>query len=194
MSRDLQHQLHTRIELAAQINDLPLTADHIESLAVDLTPAVKAMLAEQSDTHDATAPVRYAVTGPAVDEAAGVTTTEYAGCTVRIGTDIDIESPAALLADQLRMRQPDVIATDIPTPTYLGLTVRPQSLHAWRWWIDKLGIATDGITFQDDSAYGMGIVSDVAVAVRADGVPTLLVDRGAAKLEGLLAEIGPAGS
>lgn len=194
MSRALQHRLHSRLELAAQILGLPLTGDQLERLAVELTPAVKALLAEQAADHADTVPVRCAVVGPGVDEQAGVQITTYAQCTSRVGTDVDLDSPAALLADELRMRQPDVIATDVPSPTYLGLTVQPQSLHAWRWWIDKLNIATNGITFQNDAAHAMGVVGDVAVAVQADGVPTLLVDRGAAKLEGLLAEISPATS
>jgi len=194
MSRALQQRLHSRLELAAQMLGLPLTSDQLEDLAAELTPAVRALLAEQADTDAETVPVRCAVVVPGVEEQAGVQITTYAQCTSRIDTEVDLDSPAARLADELRMGQPDVIATDVPSGTYLGLTVRPQSLHAWRWWIDKLGIATDGITFQDDAAYGMGVVDDVAVAVRADGVPTLLVDRGAARLEGLLAEIGPAGS
>jgi len=200
VTRPLQHTLHSRIELAAQVLDLPLTADHIERLAVELTPAITALLAEQADTHDETVPVRYAVVdtdaagGPGVDETAGITTTEYAGCTVRIGTEIDLESPAALLAGELRMRQPDVVATDIPTATYLGLTVRPQSLNAWRWWLDKLSIATEAVTLQGDHAYAVGVVGDVAVQLDGEGVPALLTDRGAARLMGLLADAGQATS
>lgn len=188
MSRDLQHRLHARLELATQMLDLPLTADHLERLAIELTPSVKALLAEQADTQAATVPVAYAVVGPDVDVEAGVQTTTYAQCVSRIGLDVDLDSPSAVLADQLRMRQPDVTATDIPSPMYLGLTVRPQSLHAWRWWLDKLHIAADAVTSQGNSAYGMGVVDGVAVHVRGDGVPTLLADRGAARLEGLLAE------
>lgn len=192
MSRDLQLKLHSRIELATQVLDLPLTADHVERLALELTPAVKALLAEQADAHDATVPVRYAVVGPDTavveGEADGIATTEYAGCTVRIGTDIDLACPAALLADQLRMRQPDVTATDIPAATYLGLTVRPQSLHSWRWWLDKLHVAADAVTYRGDTAYAVGVVGDVAVEVRGEGIPALLADKGAARLMGLLAE------
>ncbi|MYR58405.1 hypothetical protein GTY54_19905 [Streptomyces sp. SID625] len=39
------------------------------------------------------------------------------------------------LAAQLRQQQPDVMATDVPTATYLRLTVRPRSLTAWRRWL-----------------------------------------------------------
>ncbi|MEU2780586.1 hypothetical protein [Streptomyces sp. NPDC007110] len=196
MSRALQHQLHSRLELATQMLDLPLTAKHLEDLAAELTPAVKALLAEQADQHTATAPIGYAVVGPGVDidEAAGVQTTTYAQCTSRIDVNVDLGCPAALLADELRMRQPDVVATDVPSATYLGLTVRPQSLHAWRWWLDRLHVAADGVTYQGDSAYGIGTVGDVAVHVRGDGVPELAADHGAARLEGLLAETGPAQS
>ncbi|EGX60148.1 hypothetical protein SZN_09506 [Streptomyces zinciresistens K42] len=191
MSRPLQHRLHSRLELAAQILDLPLTRHQLERLAVELTPAVKAFLAEQADSDAETVPVRCAVIGPATDEEAGVQTTTYAQCTSRIGLDVDLDSPAARLAEQYRMRQPDVIATDVPSATYLGLTVRPQSLNAWRWWVDKLGIATDKVTVQGDAAYAVGVVGDVAVQVQAYGVPALLTDRGTARLMGLLAETSP---
>ncbi|MFF9215572.1 hypothetical protein [Streptomyces viridosporus] len=190
MSRPpLQHQLHTRIELAVQMLDLPLTADHIERLALELTPALKALLAEQADAHAETAPVRYAVVSKDVDQALGVETTQYAGCTTRIGLDVDLEAPAALLAQELRTRQPDVVATDIPTATYLGLTVRPQSLHAWRWWLDTLGIAAESVTVQGSAAYAVGEKDGVAVQICGDGVPALLADQGAARLMGLLAEV-----
>lgn len=47
MSRDLQHWLHTRLEAVTETLDLPLDAGHLERLAVELTPAVKALLAQQ---------------------------------------------------------------------------------------------------------------------------------------------------
>lgn len=191
MSRGLQHELHSRLELAAQMLDLPLAGEDLERLAVELTPAVKAIVAEQMEAHAETVPVSYGVVRTDLDAQAGVHTTTYAGCTARIGTEVDQESPAALLAAELRGRQPDVIATDIPSATYLGLTVRPQSLHAWRWWLDKLAIHPDAVTRQDDSVFAMGVVGNVAVALCGEGVPTLMVDEPAARLMGLLAETAP---
>jgi len=185
----LQHQLHTRLELAAQVLGLPLTGEHLERLAVELTPAVRAILAEQAAELTDTAPVTYAVADPAV--LTDVITTEYAGCTSRTGADVDEDSPAALLAAELRTRQPDVVATDVPTSTYLGLTVHPQSPHAWRWWLDKLNVAAEAVIMQDGDAYAVGIVGDVAVQVRGRDVAELLTDEGAARLMGLLAEAPP---
>ncbi|MGN7139063.1 hypothetical protein [Streptomyces pseudogriseolus] len=183
MSRDLQHRLHSRLELAAQMLDLPLTADHLERLAVELTPAVKALLAEQADAQAAAVPVDYSVV-----EADGVRTTTYAQCTSRIDVRVAEDSPAALLADALRSRQPDVIATDVPSATYLGLTVRPQSLHAWTWWVHRLGLDPAALTRQGDKVYGVGSVGQVIVHVCGDGVPELMADEAAARLMGLLAE------
>lgn len=188
MSQDLQQQLHARLDLAATVLGLPLKGKHIEHLAAELTPAVKALLAEQADTHASTVPVRYAVVCETTDEQAGVHTTTYAGCTSRIDTDVDLDSPAALLAEAFRSRQPDVIATDVPTATYLGLTVRPRSLHAWRWWLDKLNIPAESVTVQGSAAYAVGVKDDVAIQLCGDGVPELLTDAGAARLMGLLAE------
>ncbi|MFE6408477.1 hypothetical protein ACFVOR_16260 [Streptomyces sp. NPDC057837] len=191
MSGDLQQRLHARLDLAATMLGLQLTPEQLQRLAVELTPAVKALLAEQADAHAATLPVHYAVAAEAPNEEAGVHITSYAGCTTRIGTDVDLNSPAALLAERFRSSQPDVIATDVPTATYVGLTVRPRSLHAWRWWLDTLGIPAESVTLQGSGAYAVGAKDDVAVALRGDGVPELLADTSAARLMGLLAERTP---
>lgn len=188
MSGDLQQRLHARLDLAATMLGLQLTQEQLQRLAAELTPAVKALLAEQADAQAATLPVHYAVAAEPPDEETGVHITTYAGCTTRIGTDVDLNSPAALLAERFRSSQPDVIATDVPTATYVGLTVRPRSLHAWRWWLDTLGIPAESVTLQGSAAYAVGTKDDVAVALRGDGVPELLADRGAARLMGLLAE------
>ncbi|EYT83979.1 hypothetical protein CF54_04200 [Streptomyces sp. Tu 6176] len=189
MSQPLQHQLHSRIELAVQVLDLPLTAEQVERLAVELTPAVRAILAEQAAEITDSVPVTYAVTAPAV--LADVSVTEHAGCISRIGPDVDLDSPAAALAAQLRQQQPDVVATDVPTATYLGLTVRPRSLAAWRWWLARLGVAAEAVTVQGTAAYAVGTVGDVAVQLCGDGVPELLADEPAARLMGLLAPTSP---
>ncbi|MFF9043287.1 hypothetical protein [Streptomyces parvulus] len=188
MSRELQHKLRSRLELATQILDLSISGEDLDRMAVELTPAVKALIAEATDAHDATVPVRYAVTGETLDEQAGVHTTTYASCTARIGAEIDLDSPAAALAAELRTKQPDVVATDVPSPTYLGLTVRPQSLFAWRWWLDKLNVADGTVTVRDNAAHATGVVDDVVVQVQGDEVPMLMVDESAARLTGLLAE------
>lgn len=188
MSRALQHELHSRLELAAQVLDLPLTGEHLERLAAELTPAVKALIAEATDAHAETVPISYGV----IDEQAGVHTTQYAGCTARIGVEVDLESPAALLAAKLRSTQPDVVATDVPSATYVGLTVRPQSLSAWRWWLVRLNVPEDegAVTVQDAAAYATGVVDDVVVQLQGLEVPMLHVDESAARLMGLLATTG----
>lgn len=200
MSRDLQHRLHAQLRTAVDLLDLPLTEQHIEGLAVEMTAPVKAMLAEAlaGAEEDAPLPVAVAVpvispgSGPCFDEAVGVATSEYDGCVNRISLDVDCASPAATLADQLR-RQPDVTATDIPTASYMGLTVRPPSLHAWAWWLHKLGISSDAVTVQGEAAYAVGEKDGVCVQLCGDGVPDLLTDHAAARLAGVLAETAPAG-
>ncbi|MGW2170358.1 hypothetical protein ACWC1C_07480 [Streptomyces sp. NPDC001705] len=194
MSRDLQHELHAYLELAAQTLDLPLDRQHLEGLAVQLTPAVKALIAEETDAHDSTVPVPYTVVRETLDEQTGIHTTVYAACTARISTDVPNEAPAAVLAAQLRASQPDVIATDVASPTYLGLTVRPQSLLAWTCWLNRLNVAvTEGaVTMRDNAAHATATVGDVVVQLQGDEVPMLLVDESAARLTGLLAETGQA--
>ncbi|MFF3928619.1 hypothetical protein [Streptomyces hirsutus] len=188
MSRELQHSLHASIETAVVFDDLPLDHRHIEALAVQLTPQVKALIAQAVADAEDDAPVQYAIVGTEVDETAGVSTTTYAQCTSRINVLVDEDSPAALLAAKFRSRQPDVVATDVPSATYLGLTVRPQSLHAWAWWVHRLALDPSALTRQDNAVYGVGSVGRVAVHVCGDGVPELLTDTAAARLMGLLAE------
>ena len=65
MSRALQHKLHSGIEMAAVVRDLPLTPQHVEDLAVDLTPMVKALLAEADAELADLVPVEYALTDQA---------------------------------------------------------------------------------------------------------------------------------
>lgn len=190
--RHVPHRLHGALETASALLNLPLDGHRLEALALELTGPVRALIAEVVAAAADDAPVRYALTRETdVDEACGVATTEYAGCTARIGTDVDLDSPAAVLAAELRARQPDVTATDVPTHTYLGLTVRPQSLHAWRWWLDLLSIDADSVTIQGTSAYAVGTKDTVAVQLRGDGVAELLADEAAARLMGLIAPSAP---
>lgn len=188
MSRALQHELHSYLELAAQVLDLSLTGGDLERLAVELTPAVKALIVEATEAHAETVPISYGV----VDEQAGVHTTRYAGCTARIGVDIDVESPAASLAAKLRTAQPDIVATTVPAPTYLWLVVRPQTRLAWTAWLERLHVAEGAVTTQDNAAYATGTVGDVAVELQGLEVPMLLVDESAARLMSFLAESGEA--
>lgn len=172
----LSHRLHTILTTAVSLLDLPLTNRHLESLAEHLAPAVRALQAEASASTEASTPVRYAVARDValIDEATDVATTEYAGCVSRIQVGIDHDAPAAALAHELRSHQPDVILTDVPTETYLGLTVRPQSLTAWSWWLDHLGVHPDVVTLQGDEAYAIGETNGTVVQICGDGVGRLM--------------------
>ncbi|MEV0478042.1 hypothetical protein, partial [Streptomyces prunicolor] len=160
--RDVPHKLHSALQMATGLLDLPLTAAHLEALALELTGPVRALIAEAVAEAGTDSPVRYAVvdrqvTGRQVDEQTGVETTEYAGCVSRISTDVDLNSPAATLAAELR-RHHDVVLTDVPTGTYVGLTVRPRTFRAWQWWLNKFAISEDTVTVQGTNAYAVGVV------------------------------------
>lgn len=186
--RRIPHKLHSALELAATMLDLPLTAQHLEALAFELTGPVRALIAEALADVGETTPVRYAVTAPA-DE---VAVSEYAGCTTVVGLDVDLDSPAADLADHLRAKQYDVTATEVSGPATLGLTVCPQSLTCWSWWVHRLNLRVDTICTDGDSVTATGSYRGVAINLRGEGVPELLADREAAALMGLIAE--PAGA
>jgi hypothetical protein len=191
VSRALQHQLHSRIETVTAVRDLPLTAQHIEDLAVDLTPIVKALLAEADAELADVVPVEYALT----DQAGPVdrTVTDYDGCTASLHPEVEEDCPAALLAAELR-RQPDVKATDVPTPTHLTLTVRPQSLYGWTWWRRKLAVGS--ILRHGPVVTGTGHYGEVTVHLRGENAGDLLdahaVSRSTKKLQNFLSE-RPAG-
>ena len=201
MSRGLQHRLHTQLCTAVAVLDLPLTEQHIERLAVEMTAPVKALLAEALAGAEEEAPLAVAVTAPVIsvgprpyfDEAAGVATSEYAGCVDRIGLDVDLDSPAAALAQKLRSSQPDVTATDVPDAATLGLTVRPQSIDCWRWWLNRLNVPIGAVTTDGDAATATGHHKDVTINLRGEGVPALLTDKAAAQLAGVLVVTVPAG-
>lgn len=200
MSRTLQHRLHTQLRTAVAVLDLPLTDLHIEALAVEMTAPVKAMLLETLATAEEETPLPVAVAVPVItagpppriDEAAGVAVSEYAGCVSRIGLDVDLDSAAAALAQKLCSSQPDVIATDVPDATTLGLTVRPQSIDCWRWWLNRLNVPVGAVQTEGDAATATGHYKDVTIQLRGDGVPALLTDKAAARLAGVLAQ-PPAG-
>lgn len=192
MSRDLQHRVHTILRTAVVMFDLPLDDHHVERLAVEATPAVKALIAEALDGQAQNVPVRYAVVRP-TDEQAAVETTQYAGCVSRISVEVDLDSPAACLATELR-RHHDVIATDVPTGSYLGLTVRPATAEAWRWWLRTLAISEDKVTVQGTNAYAVGEKDGVAVHLCGDDT-ALLLPGGASARPGLDIDLdSPAGT
>ncbi|MFF5001759.1 hypothetical protein ACFY3G_02930 [Streptomyces phaeochromogenes] len=188
MSRHLQQQLLARLDTAVTLLDLPLNRDHIERLAVELTPVFKAMLAEQTAAIEEAEPVPFSVASDA-DAEDETETTQVEGCLCRIGLDIDLDSPAAVLADRLRSSQPDVTATDVPGPTALGLTVKPQSIECWRWWLHRLNVAINSVRTVDDGSAvtAKGSLKGVTIHLRGDGVPELLTDTTAARLSGVLA-------
>ncbi|MER6531197.1 hypothetical protein [Streptomyces sp. NPDC001508] len=191
MTRDPRHvplKLHSAIEFAAQLLDLPLDARQLEALAVELTGPVRALIAEaRADVGD-DSPVRYAVADTSAGE---FEESEFAGCTVRVGLDVDLGSPAAALADRLRSTQYDVVSTEVPDAGTLGITVRPQSLDCWRWWTAQLGIALASVVTDGDAVTATGTCKGVTVQLRGEGVSALLADRAAARLMGVTAPAAP---
>ncbi|MBE1599008.1 hypothetical protein [Streptomyces stelliscabiei] len=151
------------------LRDLPLDHHQVEVLAVDLTPFLTAMLADTDAELADILPVEYALTDQAGP--ADRTITEYDGCTSSIHPEVEEDSPAALLALELR-RQPDVTATDVPTRTHLTLTVQPQSLHGWRWWRRKLAVGS--ILRHGTVVSGTGHYGEITVQLRGPNVGELL--------------------
>ncbi|WP_030569720.1 hypothetical protein [Streptomyces aureocirculatus] len=188
MSRDLQHLLHTRLKLATEMLDLPLTNEHLEHLAVQLTPAIIAFLAERRDAAAETAPVPYTLADHAPDDGALMEVSLEGGCIARVGLDVDLDSPAAILAQRLH-RQPDVVGTVLPDATTLELTVRPRTLDAWRWWLGKCG--ADQKHVQDDAVQACGQWSGATVHLRGEGVPALQQTRGVEMLQYVLGPTTP---
>ncbi|MEU9400601.1 hypothetical protein [Streptomyces sp. NPDC048242] len=192
--RHVPHTLHSALEAATATLDLPLDHRQLETLALELTGPVRALITEALETataHTTTPPsIGRPLLGDVAEEAE-VETSEYAGCTATVGLDVDLDSPAAQLAHRLHSSQHDVIATEVTEPTTLGLTVRPQSLACWRWWLGRLGIDLSTLTTTGSSVSGTGRYKDVTVHLRGDGVGELLTDRQAARLMGVLAPTTP---
>lgn len=192
MTRALQHKLHSRIEMATVLADLPLTDRQIEDLAVELTGPVKALIAEAAAETADVVPVEYALTDQAGP--ADRTISEYDGCTSSIHPEVEEDSPAALLALDMRGTQPDVTATDVPTRTHLTLTVRPQSLHGWRWWRRKFAVGS--VLRHGSVVTGTGHYGEVTIHLRGENAGDLLdneaISKSAKKLQNFLAE-RPAG-
>ncbi|MBK3572638.1 hypothetical protein JHN63_02120 [Streptomyces sp. MBT65] len=180
--RHVTHELHSALQMAAGLLDLPLAAPQLEAMALELTGPVRALIAEALAAVGDDAPVRYAVTDGAFEES------EFAGCVRRVGLDVDLDSPAVVLAERMRSTQHDVVSTEIPDKTTLGITVRPQSLDCWRWWMVSLGVDPERVTTDGTTAVGTGSSKGVTVNLRGEGVPELLTDRAAARLMGVITE------
>lgn len=185
--RHVTHKLHSALEVAVTLLDLPLTTAHLEALALEMTGPVRALIAEALATAGDDSPIRYAVAEPAKGTA-DVAVSEYAGCTTSVGLDVDLDSPAATLADHLRATQHDVTATEVRDRTALALTVRPQSLTCWSWWVHRLGVRVESVNTRGTAVTATGWYRGVSISLRGEGVPELLTDRSAARLMGLIAE------
>ncbi|OQQ16091.1 hypothetical protein B0675_02050 [Streptomyces sp. M41(2017)] len=179
MSRGLQQQLLARLDSAAAALDLPLTREHLERLAVELTPDVAAMLGKNGAT---VSRFTVATNALAEDSDGGERhVREFAGCTLSIRSDVAEDAPAALLGLELQRQQRDVLALDVPTATSLVVTVRPRSPQAWGWWLDKFE-ATTCSPEQPCGTTTTGHYGDIAVELRGEGVPDLLATKSAARL------------
>lgn len=177
MSRALQQQLLARLDSAAAALDLPLTREHLERLAVELTPDVAAMLGKSGATVSRFASAPNAV---AEDLDGERHVREFAGCTLSIRSDVAEDAPAALLGLELQSQQPDVLALDVPTATSLVVTVRPRSPQAWAWWLNRF----DAVTCSPEQpccTTTTGHYGDIAVELRGEGVPDLLATKSAAR-------------
>jgi len=180
VSRGLQQQLLARIDTTVAVLDLPLTRDQIERLAVELTPAVAAIVAERDATIAELEPAPYRL---AETDDSERYVSEFAGCTLSIGPDVAEDAPAALLGLELRSTQSDVLALDVPAATSLIVTVRPRSPQAWAWWLDKFE-AVACSPEQPCCATTVGRYGEITVELRGEGVPDLLVDRQANSMAG----------
>jgi len=179
--------------MAAGLLDLPLSSGQLEALAIELTGPVRALIAEAVTEADDDSPVTYAVTtDELLADGAEFEETTFAGCTARVGLDVDLNSPAAALAERLRSSQYDVVSTEVPDDATLGLTVRPQSLDCWRWWMGRLGIDLSTVTHVGTAVTATGVCKGVTIRLRGEGVPDLLTDHAAARLMGVIAEATPA--
>ncbi|MDT7847251.1 hypothetical protein [Streptomyces justiciae] len=185
MSKDLRHvphKLHSALEMASAILDLPLTAPQREALALELTGPVRALIAEAlADIGDDT-PVRYAVNDVELAPGSGeFEVSEFAGCIARVGLDVDLDSPAGTVAAKVR-RQPDVTGIEIRDAHTFGVTVDPQSLDAWRWWLHQFQIDPATVVLDGTVATATGTKSGATVHLRGDGVPAMYSDQDAASL------------
>ncbi|WP_328439315.1 hypothetical protein OHA71_23550 [Streptomyces sp. NBC_00444] len=190
--RHVPHKLHAVIGMATDLLDLPLTAAQREALALELTGPVRALIAEALTAVGDDTPVRYAVAASPEHAAADgeFEESEFAGCITRIGLDVDLDSPAGTLAGKCR-RQPDVTAIEIRDAHTIEVTVDPQSLDAWRWWLHQFAIDPGKVVLDGATATAAGTKDDATVHLRGTGVPELYADRDAARLMCLIAPATP---
>jgi hypothetical protein len=190
----VQHKLHAALEMATALLDLPLTWAQRETLTIELTGPVRALIAEALAQAGDDAPVRYAVTEstPATaDEDTRFEVSEFAGCTTRISLDVDLDSPAGTVAGMVR-RQPETTAIEIRDAHTVAVTISPRSLDAWRWWLTQLQIRPDMVALQDTVAEAIGTKDGATVHLRGEGVPAMYdAGREAAWLIGLVPSVRP---
>ena len=189
--RHVPHKLHSALEMATAILDLPLTPSQREALALELTGPVRALIAETLAAAGDDSPVQYAVAAP--EQAApddGFEVSEFAGCVTRIGLDVDLDSPAGTVAAMCQ-RQPDVTALEIRDAHTIAVTVDPQSLDAWRWWLHRFRIAPAEVVLEGTAATATSTKDGLTVHLRGDGVPAMYTDRAAASLMCLIEPAHP---
>jgi len=184
-------KLHSALEMAAALLDLPLNSSQLGALALELTGPVRALIAEALAEAGDDSPVRYAVTsGEPAPDAPEFEESEYVGCITRVGLDVDLDSPAGTLAAKCR-RQPDVTALELSDAHTIGVTVDPQSLDAWRWWLVQLGVDPSAVVMSGTVATATGRKDGVTVHLSGDHVPELYADRDSATLMCLIAPARP---
>jgi hypothetical protein len=188
--RHVPHKLHSALDMATAILDLPLTGFQREALALELSGPVRALIAGALANAGDDSPVQYAVTAPEqAAQADGFEVSQFAGCVTRVGLDVDLDSPAGTVASKCR-RQPDVTAIEIRDAHTIAVTVDPQSLDAWRWWLHQFHIAPANVVLEK-TATAVGIKDGVTVHLQGDGVPALYTDRAAASLMCLIEPARP---
>ncbi|MEU6376758.1 hypothetical protein [Streptomyces sp. NPDC046909] len=185
--RHVPHKLHSALEMANAILDLPLTPGQREALALELTGPVRALIAEALANAGDESPVRYAVADAELHpDAEEFEVSEFAGCTTRVGLDADLDSPAGTVAAKAR-RQPDVTGIEIHDALTIGVSVDPQSLDAWRWWLHSFQIDPATVVLDGTVATATGTKDGATVHLRGDNVPAMYSDKGAARLTRLIA-------
>ncbi|MFJ2515569.1 hypothetical protein ACIPEL_36130 [Streptomyces griseoviridis] len=178
--RHVPHRLHSALQMATGLLDLPLTGPQLEALAMELTGPVRALIAEATDRAEGDSPVRYAV---ADDYVADYEVSEYAGCTTRVALDADMDSPAGTAAFKCR-RQPDCKDVTIHDAHTATVTVEPGSMDSWRWWLVQLGIDPTTVTADGAVSVATGTHSGATVHLRGIGVQAL---PSAARLQAFIA-------
>ncbi|WP_217545614.1 hypothetical protein [Streptomyces sp. GbtcB6] len=184
--RHVPHKLHAALHMATALLDLPLTAAHLEVLALELTGPVRALIAEAVAGTSDDSPVQYAIADPSITGDGEFEVTEYAGCVTRIGLDVDLDSPAGTVKDKVQ-RQPDTTGIEIRDAHTIAVTVEPGSLDAWRWWLHQFGIDPATVKVDGTAMTATGHKDGADVHLRGDGVTALYADRDAAELMCLIA-------